>query len=387
MRVTAGTTRPGGEGCFKIDLVFDGMRISRSSGTKDMREFRRRISALKAVYAEGNMNLLRAFKDGQVTMEDILNVIAEKRPGAGMDVILLRRNLWEAVEETVSHMPVSDRTTASYALSFQRLRQMGHLKDNAEVQSLVTLPWNRMLAEWQLSEASWNHLRRAVSRFLTVYLEDKFHPFRRQVMHKIPLRREQTRLVSANMADVLKVFWALDQTRPDLSPVFRTLLITGMRIGEYLQLDESSLIHDPKHPGIKITGRVGGPHGGKSVKNKHSMRIIAVDPIWWPTVLEAVPCPERWRSLPYHYLRRVWRNACDIANVEDLRVHDLRHLSITWALAGGAELTQVQANAGHGNINQTAEYAKLISSRAVASVMGSTMKAFLPSPTNSPTEG
>jgi hypothetical protein len=65
----------------------------------------------------------------------------------------------------------------------------GGLKDGARVRDLATVPWPRLRAVWEKagkSAADWNHPRRAVSRFLSVLLDDVRHPFRAEVVRRLP---------------------------------------------------------------------------------------------------------------------------------------------------------------------------------------------------------
>jgi hypothetical protein len=70
------------------------------------------------------------------------------------------------------------------------LRRSGVLKEDAKVRELSRVNWADLRQAWSNGPADWNHLRRAVSRFLTMILKDKYHPFRRTVMDSFPKASE-----------------------------------------------------------------------------------------------------------------------------------------------------------------------------------------------------
>jgi site-specific recombinase XerD len=60
---------------------------------------------------------------------------------------------------------------------------------------------------------------------------------------------------------------------------------------------------------------------------------------------------------PYIYdLRTPFGKACDVAGIQGLRVHDLRHSFATLAIQGGASLYDVSKLLGHSDISMTQRY-------------------------------
>ena len=49
------------------------------------------------------------------------------------------------------------------------------------IEDLKSIDWALLHRNWPAGSADWNRLRSAVSRFLTMTLGDKYHPFRRVV--------------------------------------------------------------------------------------------------------------------------------------------------------------------------------------------------------------
>ena len=66
----------------------------------------------------------------------------------------------------------------------------------AQVRDLQRVNWVALCERWTGSALSWNHLRTAVSKFLTDELGDRRHDFRRRLIttEKFPLRQEVERV-------------------------------------------------------------------------------------------------------------------------------------------------------------------------------------------------
>jgi site-specific recombinase XerD len=55
-----------------------------------------------------------------------------------------------------------------------------------------------------------------------------------------------------------------------------------------------------------------------------------------------------------------FEKVCEAANIEGLRIHDLRHSFATIAVMSGASLYDVQKLLGHANIAMTQRYAHMV---------------------------
>lgn len=53
---------------------------------------------------------------------------------------------------------------------------------------------------------------------------------------------------------------------------------------------------------------------------------------------------------------RAWVRAVEQAGIPHCRVHDLRHAFGTWLVRDGADVTEVQALMGHGQLSTTQQY-------------------------------
>lgn len=337
-------TKTSKDGCYRFDRVFRGVgRITSSSGTRKRGEFQRRDGLLTKLYEQSRLDLLRALAERRLTIQDLVLADREERLGAVASDLLARRPLWPSVEQLFP--------TGRYRRSFDELRRSGVLTSTATIITLATVDWMALERSWGKSPADWNHLRRAVSRFLTLLLEDKWHPLRRKVMSKFPERSEADREPDLSVEDFIRTTALIHE---GLRPVYWGLVITGLRIGEFCALTRLNL--RPKSHSIEIVGR--GSH-------KKKLRVLPVDPRLWRWIEAAVPVP-----VTHWHVRNVWRKVRKLAGIGDIRIHDLRHCMAQWSTDQGADLSQIQAQLGHATIAMTARYAKRKLRQQHAKVMG-----------------
>jgi len=64
--------------------------------------------------------------------------------------------------------------------------------------------------------------------------------------------------------------------------------------------------------------------------------------------------PETGR--PYQYIRKGWLKACELAGIENLRIHDLRHTFGTRAADAGVPLPAIRDVMGHKSTKTTERY-------------------------------
>lgn len=333
-----------------------GFRVNRSSGTSDPAEFRRRDEFLTWLWETGREAHLRAFKAGDVTLEELMALRQQGKLGYSPAELKVRHGLWAMWERAIDEMPeITDATRVRYRTAMRQLRNLGELGEGATVRDLETVRWGRLQREWNGSPASWNHIRRALGKFLS-HEFGKFSDVRRGIMERMPLLRETPYVVDAGQ-DYVYLQRALNQVwqsgRKDLYRVYVTLLVTGLRVGEYLRLTKGDLVPEVHSIVVRPTGQ-----GEGRIKNAQSARIVSVPPEYWEAVEKSVPYPvATGHGKAYWWLREVWVRACDEAGVPRIKLHGLRHLKIRMALDGGAELTNVMQEVGHKRVQQTAEYA------------------------------
>jgi len=141
----------------------------------------------------------------------------------------------------------------------------------------------------------------------------------------------------------VQTFWRVVHAAPEhVRAAYVTLVTLGLRVGEYLRLQETDL-----HP---LTRSVSIP----GTKTAGSAAVLRVDPDLWAWVSAAVPSP-----VAYSWLRRHWKRALKSAGADtSLRLHDLRHLTAQWLVNAGATEASVQGTMRHATASMTRRYAK-----------------------------
>lgn len=328
-------TSAGGTG--RLDRRFPGVgRIAVASGARTEAEFAKRNALLTRLYDQGRLDLLFAIQARTLSVTQVyaadrarqLDTLTGERAALG-------RPFWPAVRTWLATRP--GVTGRRYAVSFGALERAGILATTAPVEALARVDWPALRAAWAPSPASWNHLRRALSAFLTAQLGDVHHPFRRQVVkHFGKLEREVARVPDLSP----DVFWRIVRAAPPhAQAAFVALVATGLRVGEYLRLTETDLY--PHTCSVRVPG----------TKTAASAATVRVNQQLWPWVARAVPAP-----LAYKWLRTYWKRAAKAVGVPDLRLHDLRHAHGQWSVNAGVPEAAVQASLRHTSGAMTRRY-------------------------------
>lgn len=313
---------------------------------------RRRVLVERLV-EDGQVDVLRALADGRlsiVTLDDY----ARAHPLTGAGLLSLVRGfvpLRHAVDDTLPAMGRSEATRSRYRLSLDKLIT---LRPALTVRGLASLDWSALRPLFH-SPADWNHLRRAVSRFATVYYGGKHQPARHAILAAIgPLEHEAHRVPDLTPALFRTI---VSKVRPDLRPAFVALAATGLRVGEYLRLTPDHL--RPATRSLVVPG----------TKTATSRATVTVDPALWPVVVAAVPAP-----LGYRWLRLHWKAALKAAGAEpSLRLHDLRHAHGQWAVDAGVPEARVQRSLRHSTAAMTRRYTTTADTGAVSSALATAL--------------
>ncbi len=356
-------------GTYRLDRQFRGVgRIAVASGATTARDFHARNDLLSRLYRAGRFDLLTAIQGGQLSITEVL---AADRADS-LDTLTgergaLAKPLWTAVETWLGRPlwgdaaekwtgPALSPTTRRYSVSFTMLHKatingVPALSASATVEALAGVNWRALRPSWAPSAASWNHLRRAVLTFLTAHLGDVDHPFRKQVRKAFgKLEREVHRVPDLTPG----LFWTVVRAAPlHAQSCFVALVATGLRVGEFLRLQETDLL--PHTCSVRVPG----------TKTAASAATVRVSPELWPWVKASVPSP-----LAYKWLRLYWKRALKAVKADDtLRLHDLRHAHGQWAVNAGVPEAAVQASLRHTNRAMTARYTAQRDRGTVASAL------------------
>jgi len=146
----------------------------------------------------------------------------------------------------------------------------------------------------------------------------------------------------------------LEHTGVNATPLeaIRVLLFTGARRNEILNLKWEYLDLDE--------GRINLPDsktGAKSIPlGAPALEVLARQP---RNDVSPWVFPSRRGGGPYVGLRKVFLQACKLAKLKNVRIHDLRHSFASFAVAGGATLFVTGKILGHKQARATEVYAHL----------------------------
>lgn len=317
-------------------------RITCSARTKNLTELGRRNGILTKLAEDGQIDVLLALKDGRLSIEELVAADRENRL-RGSDLLTelrLRANLWETIALTLPRLAPTERSRRRYEVSFRALQRKGAdwLPSNATVADLPRVDWKALQGIWDRSAADWNHIRRALSAFLTCLLDDKHHPVRRKVMRVFPLAKEMPRVPDISLDTFARI---VEHASPTVRPVLIVLAMTGMRVGEFLNCTEEHL--NAETCVIRIPG----------TKTAASAAPLPVPEEAWPYVVAAIPSPLQYKALRGHF-----KAACERAGVRDARLHDLRHCFAQWGTNAGLTQNQIQSALRHVSPAQTLQYSR-----------------------------
>ena len=147
-----------------------------------------------------------------------------------------------------------------------------------------------------------------------------------------------------NGDELAKLGKALAESDEDPRAVaaIRLLLFTGMRVGELLGLKQSDV---NMKDGVAHLAKA----GGRDVQLPAPALAVLAD----------LPKAKRGDSvigLPYGPLHTAWQRICAKAEIEDVRIHDLRHTMGTYAGAAGFNTFLVKQLLGHKTLAMTDRY-------------------------------
>lgn len=146
-------------------------------------------------------------------------------------------------------------------------------------------------------------------------------------------------------------------TPADWWPLFATLVFTGLRISEAQGLPGADLRLAERR--IVIGGR-------RQVKTQASVRdvpvpeplaeILAAHRLRFPAGPVDPVFPAPFNS--YQRAQRVFRAACAVAELHDVRIHDLRHTFGVHCARAGIPLARIAKLMGHATVAMTLRYLK-----------------------------
>lgn len=333
-------------GSFRLDRRYSEPvgRLAIATGATTRAAFQNVVACLDRLAERGRLDVLGALKARRVSVAQVLD--ADRRDAlddllASLTPCPADAPLWVAVWAWLAPakgLKDRDSTMLRYATSWTKLERANVLPKDAPVSALASVDWATIRKTWNGSATDWNHAARAVSRFLTLHMGDKYDPMRRAILSgikKLPVRSRVPDL------DVPTFWRVVDKAPEHVRASFVCIVALGLRVGEYLRLAEHHL-----HP---ITRTVSVP-GSKTAESSATLPVAEAA---WPWVLRAVPAP-----VDYYHLRAAWKRALAAAEADtSLRLHDLRHLTAQLLVNAGQSEASVQVTMRHATASMTRLYA------------------------------
>lgn len=329
-----------------------------TSKAQTARLYAQHVSIIDGLINDSQVGVLRSLKEKRTTLEQLTEAKRQNGlTGSGiLTGVAIREPLWASIEATIPKMGKSLETRKRYRQSASALKKRAsvYLGERATVGDLQAVNWIQLQAGWNRSGSDWMHLRRFISAFLSKYLGDVYHPYRRQVVTRIPTADENERVPEISP----ELFWKIIDASPEyVRPAFLTIVLTGMRRAEYLRCTREHL--QPATLSVRIPGS----------KTKGSRGTVRIAEEMWPWIDSGIPSPLRYKRL-----RARWVEACRAVGVSDLHLHDLRHALGQWATDAGMPESKVQDALRHASPLMTRRYTRQKSRGEVATAVSGMLK-------------
>jgi len=207
-----------------------------------------------------------------------------------------------------------------------------HIPCQANRSVLVLSKLFNLCEQWELREQGKNPCRH-----IQFYKENK----RNRFLDKIELQRLWQALDAASNEGIASLY-AVN--------AYKLLILTGCRLSEIRTMQWSFIRgNHVEFPDTKT--------GYKRLPlNEEAMHILRQTPRLPDN--EYVICGDKL-GRPIINLQKSWRRVRAIANLDDVRIHDLRHTFASHAVMGGTPLALVSRLLGHSKISTTMRYAHL----------------------------
>lgn len=213
-------------------------------------------------------------------------------------------------------------------------------------------------ARWGANPRSANHALSVLSRAMSWAEDQGFRPENSNPVHRIDRYRENSRERFLSTEEIARLGKALDDAETErlassmAVAAIRLLILTGARLNEILTLEWRF---------IDLERRIAFLPDSKTGKKAVALNPAALD------VLERLPrIADNPFVLPGHRhgqhlvnIQKPWSAIRRRADLDDVRIHDLRHTFASVAAASKGSLPMIGRLLGHSNTQTTARYAHL----------------------------
>ncbi len=285
----------------RVDRMIDGMRVRFSTRARTAADHRLRLALVEKLLRQGATETVELLRQGGLAWATVIAADRQGRLGyLGQDL-----QLHEPIGDTSDRLFPRSHTGIRYRDSLAALMRETGIRPSDPILRLRTVAWDRLAEGWPASPDDWNHLRRAVSRLLSL-LVGKKHPLRLEIVAQIPIKptvARQVLLPLERLSELPLLLGTADRRHVAL------LLATGLRKGEWERLT-------PEH---LAGGWVLAVPGTKTAK---AVRTFRLDPRVHLLASEALANPRsEW------HLRQALAAASRRLGIGGIRIHDLRHLA------------------------------------------------------------
>lgn len=176
------------------------------------------------------------------------------------------------------------------------------------------------------------------------------------------LRAEPPRLRYLERSEAAHLIACAQTLRQDLSDFIRLALHTGCRKNELLTLKWSDVCKERRYIMLrpeqtKSNRRRAIPLNKNALQALESLN-LGNETQWVFARRKNGKVGERVKALDW-----LFRKAVKLAEIENFRIHDLRHTFASWLVSEGVELVKVRDLLGHSSIKMTERYAHLMPDR------------------------
>lgn len=315
-------------GIYYIDYTIEGRRIRKSLGTRDRKLAELKLKEIEIEIAKGRLGF-----QPSIDKWDFFDVyskyvkVNKSKETARKDIYVLEKFFkWVPVDKL-------DKITVRHVESYK----------------------NYLVLHCNLSKTTVNiHLRHLKSAFNHAvkfgYLSK--NPFEKVSLFSLPEKGRLRILTEEEEKQIIEYLYTKKDGRKKVA-VFRVLLYTGMRVGEFKSLTWDDV--DLKERFIKITNKDNWTTKTKKVRSVPIPEVIVEDLRYLKKVSPKKPCPFSSFSISDFI-----REACLSLRLEPASAHTLRHTYASTLAMKGISLYTIAKLLGHSSISTTQIYAKFL---------------------------
>ncbi len=368
--------RPGSRDAYAWDVTLPGFGVKVTPKGA-------RIYVLK-YRAAGSQRWLTLGRHGEITAEEA-RTKAVKLRGAiadGKDPSRIRDDA--AAAPTVDEL--ADRYLAEHAAPHKKPRSIEedrrnlvlHVRPNLgdlKAGEVTRQDILRLHYKLRVTPTAANRVQALLSKMFELAEAWGIRPEASNPCRRVPKYTERSRDRFLSTDELNRLGEALDAAErdgehPSAIAIVRLLLFTGCRLSEILTLQWPHVDFD--------RGCLRVPDSKSGAKTVHlgppAIELLAELPRFSSPFV--FPAARAGRAGSGHFvgISDIWQRIRVRADIEDVRLHDLRHTFASWAVMGGASLHMTGALLGHRQPSTTAKYAHLAAEpqqAAAARVAGS----------------